>query len=192
MALIHFRTTAVRQHGLPQVCLCCGNDQSDQLVAEEHKGSFFTLPKLGCCLISVFFTPIAWIFALAFALRPAPIKHLPFSLPICRLCLQARSYMGTRLSWLLAFSAVGLVVTLYAKEAVGTGYLVGFPILFMLLAVLEHYVLSKQFSVAIRKSNNDEILLQTPFEDYPALYQRHLDNALLYGSSEHLGTRPDE
>ena len=62
----------------------------------------------------------------------------------------------------------------------------------MLLAVLEHYVLSKQFSVAIRKSNNDEILLQTPFEDYPALYQRHLDNALLYGSSEHLGTRPDE
>lgn len=61
-----------------------------------------------------------------------------------------------------------------------------------LFSVIEYVTLRQQFRVAIRRSNQDMALAIVPYGEYPALYQRHLDNAVLYGSSDKLGMLGEE
>ena len=57
----------------------------------------------------------------------------------------------------------------------------------MLAAALEHAIYHKQFRLRTLVSEPDRVLLDIPNEDYPAMYQRHLDTAVLYGCVENMG-----
>lgn len=54
-------------------------------------------------------------------------------------------------------------------------------------AAVEHAWLGRQFRWKVVSADRDKIVLEVPNDDYPAIYQRHLDTATLYGKVESLG-----
>ena len=189
MAYVQFRAAAVRDYGLPQACPCCGNDDDGELVLGSDQEGVSNSWKYGCCLISLFFGPIGWIAALLNLFRKSP--SLPFPIPTCRLCREASEALRRRCavivvsSILLVISRISIESHLVGEFVMVFGYLMGF------LGLVEFLALKGQFSVRVKKSNSEAALVKVPYEDYPALYQRHLDNAVLYGSSEKLGAREE-
>lgn len=71
------------------------------------------------------------------------------------------------------------------------GWLLTAMAMVMSVSLMEYFWLSGQFNLRVRSSDSESALIYVPYEEYPALYQRHLDNAALYGSSEKLGTQDD-
>ena len=140
---------------------------------------------MGCCLVSVFFGPIGWLLGLVMA--ASSNKELPFSLPVCKLCLQARSRLNTRALTIVVLAALTGIGAAASSWVPGPQYIGGMCMLVGLGALLECATLSSQFNVIVKKGDADGALIQTPNEEYPALYQRHLDNGILYGSSDRLG-----
>ncbi len=189
MPLVNFRAAAIKQYGLPQACPCCGNDDDGQLVLEPAKGSSSGW-RYGCCLVSLFLGPIGWIVG-ALTLMTKN-KELPFPLPVCRLCLQARERLWQRFAGILVLSSTVFFVTTFGKIIPGSNVVNVLAVSVGLLGGLEYLMLRRQFRVAIRSSNQDLAVAEVPYEEYPALYQRHLDNAALYGSSDRLGTLGEE
>lgn len=185
MAWVRLRTEAVRDYGLPQACLCCGNDEDDQLTLESFYDRSLNGTKVGCCLLSLFFGPVGWLLGLLVAASDK--KKMPFSVPICQLCQKARSRLNTRAATILALAVVVGVGAGASSWVPGPQYVIATAVLVGIGALVECAYLSSQFNVVIRKSDADGVLLQTPNEEYPALYQRHLDNGVLYGSSDRLG-----
>lgn len=185
MAWVRFRTESVRQYGLPQACLCCGNDEDDQLTLQTFKQRSLNRTQVGCCLVSFFFGPFGWLFG--FLVAAFSKKELPFSLPVCKLCLQARSRLNTRALSIVVLAALAGIGAAVSSWMPGPQYIGGMCMLVGLGALLECAVLSSQFNVIVKKGDADGALVQIPNEEYPALYQRHLDNGVLYGSSDRLG-----
>lgn len=186
MALVQFRSAAVRDYGLPQVCPCCGNDNDGELVLKPVAGVSREGWRVGCCLVAFFLGPVGWALGLIHAVINKDRK-LPFPLPTCRLCSTASTGLWHRLLaiWIVTAAALG---GLAAYTALPDEILFGLSMLVGLLALVEYLALSPQFRPRVFKANQETMLVDVPYEDYPAIYQRHLDNAVLYGSSEQFGT----
>lgn len=179
----------MRTYGLPQACLCCGNDEDDQIAVENQPFDKVSSWNVGCCLLSVLTGPIGWCIGLIFALFSSRQARAlpPFPTPICQLCLQAKQYLGTRVAVILGLCTVAFFTGMSVNSVPAMSYLSGAAVLIGSLALLEYAVLVRQFRVLVRKNDSEGALVQVPYDDYPALYQRHLDNAALYGTSESLG-----
>ena len=155
------------------------------LTLESFKSKSLSGTQVGCCLLSLFFGPIGWLFGLLAA--AAGRKKLPFSLPICKLCLKARSRLNSRAATILTLALTVGIGAGVSSWVPGPQWVMLAAALVGLGGLVECAYLSSQFNINIRKGDDDGVLLQTPNEEYPALYQRHLDNGVLYGSSDRLG-----
>lgn len=186
MAFVQFRAAAVREYGLPQACPCCGNDDDGQLVLEPIDATVSRW-KYGCCLISLFFGPLGWILGMLFYFRRSR-SGASFPLPNCQLCRQAKKSLWNRMCVILILSSIPIFYAMFAEASptYQTLGLLGF--LAASAAIVEYFYLGRQFRFSVSEANQDMVLVEVPYEEYPALYQRHLDNAVLYGSSEKLGT----
>ncbi len=189
MAFVQMRAAAVREYGLPQACPCCGNDDDGQLVLEPVGSSLSNGWRYGCCLVSFFFGPIGWLLGVLSLLSKS--TELPFPLPICRLCREAKSSLSKRACLIAIISTLSFFCGVFAQALPARELVGGLGFLAGLFGIIEYFYFRRQFLVRARKSTQDTALVEVPYEEYPALYQRHLDNAVLYGSSEKLGTRDE-
>lgn len=189
MPQVDFRVASIQAHGLPQSCVCCGNDEDDQLVVHPV-GQPLCAGRLGAGCLFLFMGPVGWLIGagVAYLVRR---KKPQLQLPVCLLCRKANRYQSIRVACLLAAAALLFGVDLATHVALhGYGMtLAGFIALY---GLIEYYLLNRQFSLRAIKASHEGVLVQIPDENYPALYQRHLDNALLYGSSVNLGTTADK
>lgn len=183
MARVEFRTAAVRQHGFPQACVTCGNDEDNQLVS--HPAGSKT-PWGGC--LFMLFGPIGWILTIIVFAKYS--KKSELRLPVCKLCKKGLSHVQKRFALISALAMTCLFAQVWEQVPRSDGWFWAALLLFG-YAVVEYCWLSPQFLIKVVKMNDDMVVVQVPNDDYPGLYERHLDNALLYGSSETMGARAD-
>lgn len=50
----------------------------------------------------------------------------------------------------------------------------------------EYCICRQGFRLSVHKAHSNYVVIRVPYDEYSALYQRHLDNVTLYGSSEKL------
>lgn len=181
-----FKRELVRAHGYPQACVCCGNDEDDQLALRDLSHS--SVGGIGCALLCLPFGPIVWLIAGVVYLATRSSRKIDVPVPVCKLCSQAAQKIGYRGAAILAIAGVifaldALTVTRPLDVWLGFG-----AVLLGMYALSEYTWLSRSFQVKVLKANSQQVLVEVDNDDYPALYQRHLDSALLYGSSESTGT----
>ena len=183
MARVEFRTSAIRQHGFPQACVTCGNDADRQLAAQK-------LPSkkrwIGCLLF--FFGPIGWLLMLMVLFKWS--KQTNMVLPVCALCNKGYAHVKMRLGVFLSLGTVCAFAQSWDRIPQSEGWYWAAALL-ALYGLAEYAWLSSQFRIEVESISDEVVVVRVPNDDYPALYERHLDNALLYGSSETLGARAD-
>lgn len=184
MAQVEFKSALVRAHGYPQACLTCGNDEDDQLVSRElahgNGGS------VGCALLCIPFGPVAWLIA-ALVVYFSNRNKTDVRVPVCRLCNQAVRSLGWRSGAIVFLACVLFCIDVAFTVPIDNWWIIP-SLLLGAYGLLEYAWLMRQFNVRVVKMNAERVLVETPNDDYPGLYQRHLDNAILYGSSDSTGT----
>lgn len=194
MAQVDLLFENIRNYGYPHACLYCCSDEDPKGSKIKYGSSSVGCLGLGC--LTFFMGPIVWIVALMFYYLKRDQykgKSGELGVPVCQNCLNAKKSLARRASIyvLVAVLMMGGVfflpnfMALYPSLSNWT-LIIGF--LAMGYGALEYTLLERQFSAKIVKSDNDRIILDLPNDEYPSLYQRHLDTALLYGSVEKLGT----
>lgn len=179
MAQIQISEGSARRHGFPYACMVCGSD-------EEIKVNSYTLrcwplwSKL-LILLLLLVGPIGWVLAAVVIGKGFKETRLP--VPSCQACDQGLKHLTVR-DQLLCAAGVILLLRALMSPAAG-GYWIGLGLLCWGLG--EYLWISRQFRIRPLRIKNEQITLEVPYEDYPGIYQRHLDTALLYGSSSNLG-----
>lgn len=178
------------EHGLPYACITCGSDEHPHLVPKKlQKRS--GIAALGC--IFFFFGPVGWLLLLVLAVGVSLVgKGKTVSLPFCSQCLAGLRSLRNRAAGLMVLGFGSMFVAISEMTGPLTGWVASAGGLMALYALFEYTILKKQFQVTTLKVEGDRVLLDVPDDDYPGLYQRHLDTALLYGSSDCLGADIDE
>jgi hypothetical protein len=188
MAQVEFKSALVKAHGYPQACLTCGNDEDDQLVSREltdpSKGA------LGCGCLLFFFGPIGWLIAAIVVLVARRFGKSDVRVPVCRLCNAAVRALGQRAALILTLAGALFCVDAMVRLPFDNWWC-GLSLVVGLYGLCEYAWLMRQFNIHVLKMNSERVIVETPNDDYPGLYQRHLDNAVLYGSSESTGTRAE-
>jgi hypothetical protein len=184
MAKVDFSNSSVQAFGLPQSCVTCGNDEDNQLVAQALAKPYGYMH--GCLLFLLILGPLGWLLGLLLS-RASSRKKAAIQLPVCKLCNQGLAHLRLRASIALALAGCGLMAAM-AGHLPGRGYGLLACALVALYGLIEYACLSPQFVIRVLKMDDNGVSVQLPNEDYPCLYQRHLDNALLYGSSDTLGS----
>ncbi|MCA9775073.1 MAG: hypothetical protein KC800_00085 [Candidatus Eremiobacteraeota bacterium] len=185
MAKLELKLDNIRAYGFPYACLMCGSDENPS----PRKQSFSkddSVVGYGCAF---FFGPIGWLAALIYFLVKSSNRKQSFAVPICDCCEEGKNRIKNRDIMFLALG-LGLMIgpMMYQlPEALFTMSVVSGMIL-LLTAALDHAFYYGHFTFKTLKSEADRVVLKIPNEDYPSLYQRHLDTAVLYGSVEHMGT----
>lgn len=178
---MQFSLAAVRRDGFPFACVLCGNDENPTVMRCKLRKASLVVK-----LASVFFFflgPVGWMI-LAY-LWTNNTKETELPVPICDCCSQASQALNRRcLAWLvtgavLAFSAIYFQM--------GLDLLLWLAIGFFSLAMIEYFWVGRQFSLVALQIDGDRLLVSVPYEDYPGLYQRHMETVLLYGSNNTLG-----
>ena len=191
MPYVKLRAASIREFGLPQACPCCGNDDDGAIELKNVDGQKSSgAARVGGCLLCLFLGPIGWLLGvLVFFARST---KLPFPLPRCALCVKASKRLWFRtVAIVLSTGVLGLIGGICYPALPNMDRFLTVVVLVMLVSFVEYFWLSGQFNLKIRSSDSESALIYVPYEEYPALYQRHLDNAALYGSSEKLGTQDD-
>lgn len=188
MPYVNFRAASIREFGLPQACPCCGNDDDGTIELKNADGQQYSrTARIGGCFLCLFLGPIGWLLGPLILL--ARSTKLSFPLPRCALCVKASRRLWYRtIAIVLSASTLSSIAIFYPLLA-NIGWVLTAAVVVMLVSLFEYSWLSGQFNLKIRSSDSESALVYVPYEEYPALYQRHLDNAALYGSSEKLGTQ---
>jgi hypothetical protein len=189
MARVDFHLSSIRAHGLPQACVACGNDEDGQLVTRKLPAASPSYASLGC-IVLFFLGPIGWLLGLLLLVYRRS-KSPRLRLPVCRLCQQGLVHLQKRFAIIATLGGLILIADT-ANYLPWRGLGVGVSLMVLGYAALEYCWLSQQFKILPLKSDSERVTVRTANEDYPALYQRHLDNAALYGGSETTGTYEDE
>jgi hypothetical protein len=174
MARVEFRTSAVREHGFPRVCASCGTD-GEELVPYKVTSR---VPWVSCFL--VFLGPLG-LLIMVFVLGRHALKEASLKLPVCTLCKRGQSNANRRFAGFLTLgfgSIFSQLSSSFPRSEVW--FLVGFGL--CTYALIEYIYLSSQFRIEVDSFNSDRLVARLPNDDYPGLYERHLDNALLYGT----------
>lgn len=184
MAKVHFRNAALNRYGLPQACVCCGSDEDDlgsQPVTVSH------MAMLAACLF-VFMGVIGWLLLLVFGLYQFAqwdqVRKQHLRLPVCALCHKARRFLNLRTGKFMLI-IIGIACLLSAASPLswaGKAILWVVFVLFICYMIFERLNYLSSFTIVPGSIDRDKCgcVVNVPYEDYPALYQRHLDNALLY------------
>lgn len=190
MPYVNFRATSIREFGLPQACACCGNDDDGAIELKSAAGQQWSrAARAGGCFLSLFLGPIGWLLGLVLLLTRR--TKLPFPLPRCTLCVRASKRLWYRTTAIVLSVSTLSSMAIYYLVLPHQGWLLTAMAMVMSVSLMEYFWLSGQFNLRVRSSDSESALIYVPYEEYPALYQRHLDNAALYGSSEKLGTQDD-
>lgn len=202
MAKLILNDDLVLKYGFPQVCMCCGNDDITQL-KQGHSKNLKSLIPLGALLLIFLLIPLDIFiplyrptiilgFIYVFFARFNKVK-VRFEVPMCELCHKANKKFNKDLALIL----VGIPACLAAIIAVSTpnrtlfsllngpssmveaaSYFLAWLSMFILL--LTNIYFRRKFTLSFLTRKSKTTTLDVPYEDYPALYQRHLDNAILY------------
>lgn len=135
--------------------------------------------------------PLGWLVILIIAFAMAG-RSKTVSLPFCDQCIAAGRALRNRTFGLVIIGMGSIVLSVTHVPTGVAGWVATGGGLLTLYALIEYAMLSKQFDVKTVKVESDRVLLDVPDDDYPGLYQRHLDTALLYGSSDSLGAEIDD
>jgi hypothetical protein len=184
MAKLELKLENVREHGFPYACMLCGSDESPKPRKTTFRSGESGL-GYGCAL---FLGPIGWTAALVYFLVNLARRKHSFAVPVCDCCHDARLKLRKRDLILLGLG-IGLFAFPFGLE-LGTfgGWTLLGGIILMLAAAFEQATYQRQFQLRTLKTESDRVLLSIPNEDYPSMYQRHLDTAVLYGCVESMGT----
>lgn len=187
MARLELRVESIRQHGFPYACLLCGSDEDLEVKAKEFSKGV----PLGC-LFGLFFGPIAWLLLGVVSCMLRRGGRLKVDVPQCRCCSEGASAIYARdaslaVVGIACFFAPGLYS--FSDEVINLWVFAGFALL--LIAAFDYVWLKAQFHPRALKVDAHRVVLDIPNEDYPSLYQRHLDTALLYGSVETTGVQEE-
>lgn len=198
MARVDLLFENVRSYGYPHACLYCCSDEDPKGSKIKYGSNGVGCLGLGC--LAFFMGPLVWIIGLVvFFLKRDQFKGKSGELgvPVCQNCLSAKKSITHRLSFyilipILAMGAVTLTPNFLALHSTLSNWVLVCGFLAMGYGTLEYCILERQFSAKVVKSTDDRIILDLPNDEYPSLYQRHLDTALLYGSVEKLGTMAED
>ncbi|MCA9794834.1 MAG: hypothetical protein KC910_23665 [Candidatus Eremiobacteraeota bacterium] len=183
MARLEVLKAEVEKHGFPHCCITCGNDDGVESETITLKiGSHL----LGC--LGLLFGPIGWLIALVIWCRT---RSEDLVVKTCYQCHLARIHLRNWLTfWVLCggLPLVGLWLTDNGSEHpfVTCAGLAAWAWGFFQWAWLR-----AQFRIRPLRIKDDRLLLEVPFDDYPSIYQRHLETATLYGSTDALGVVPE-
>lgn len=186
MPRVDFKNVTVQNYGFPQACVTCGNDEDHQLVGKVLEDRDWK--RMGCLVLLLPFGPVGWAIGGLIAYLTSNKGKIRIRVPVCKLCNTGSSHLGWRLGgfFFLSCLLVGIEVATIAPPE---GLMAGLGALLFLYGLFEHFWLRPQFQVNLVKVHDDGVTLDLPYEDYPALYQRHVDNAVLYGSSDRVGAQ---
>lgn len=186
MAELELRFASLNEHGFPHICMTCGNDENPELVTQKmQRGG---VSGLGCLLLV--FGPLGLFLLLILALTAGKSKKM--AIPLCECCVTARRKLNNRVALIAFIGIMGFGCGVSSAVPVLDGPLISLGLLTMCWAAIEYAWLAKQFVVKTLKVENDRILVDVPNEDYPGLYQRHQDTALLYGTTNTLGMADED
>lgn len=186
MALVTFNKDLLKLHGFPQACVCCGCDNGAML-CEEKLESKSSLVNIIAGIFFFLLGPIGWIciplISMSGLVRRRSSKF-PLSIPLCTLCRQARSSQVKRLSLALAPSILIFIVMYYNSHLAQAPLVMLFCAAAIALFCAEYCIYRQGFRLSIHKAHSNYVVVKVPYDEYSAIYQRHLDNATLYGGSE--------
>ena len=172
----------VRKHGFPFACMLCGSDENPQ-VSRWVLRQFPLLVKI-LIVPLILLGPVGWIFA---ALLSKYHREAELPAPTCECCSTGMRRLVTRDSWVAGGGLLSLACAFYFWSGPFSLVLVWLTLALWCWAALEFLWLHRQFQLKAVELDGDRIVVDVPYDDYPGLYQRHLDTALLYGSSNQLG-----
>lgn len=189
MELVTFKVDEVHKDGLPQVCLCCGNDDPPDLVL-THRATYKSLPvtiKFLSILLLLLAPPI-WIAGFMISMFIAGSAKIPFSVPICNQCLEGQKH--SRLIFSVVF-VIGFLTVLASLTLDTRSYLAGLGIdvwlelavIIYLLLLLDTKFCSSKFYPQLVNKSKDQVTLGVYWDEYPGVHQYFRDNIALYGST---------
>lgn len=193
MEKVVFDIEEVQLEGLPQVCLCCGNDDPEELSSTDQvNGKHYSLGMLIIIAISLFIVPILWLIGFMWSLV-APLKTtLPFSVPLCKPCQNAHTHGRTTFGLSIAAFLVLASSVVYTDAEIwlfgwdlGRFFLVA--ALACILLIIDSNRCSKKFRPKLIKKGKKQITLGVYWDDYPGVYQYYRDYIALYGSDNKIG-----
>ncbi len=187
MAQVELKYENIRLYGFPYACLLCGSDEDPKPRSTKLRRSGRW--AVGC---SLFLGPLAWIIVAVWALMRSQTGQ-KIDVPVCDCCYTANKRLLQRdLGMIgLGIALIFASATSPSVAALGVPVMAGGGIL-IIAALFEYAWLSNQFTWDCLKSSSDRVVLELPNDDYPSIYQRHLDTALLYGNVESLGATPED
>lgn len=188
MARVEFKHENIRAHGFPYACVMCGGDDSPRL-REMSLSRRTSRVALGCLF---FMGPFFWLIGAILLLVSKLFSSKKMSMPICDCCTEGGRQLGKRDGIVGAIGAAVMFSTIYYGNSFTPFFFnlsVAAGALIVFAALVEWAWLSNQFQFRVLKSDQDRVILELPNDDYPAIYQRHLDTVSLYGAVESLGAR---
>lgn len=184
MPRLELKLDNVHAHGFPYACLMCGSDENPTLRSK----TFHNSDGLVGCGCAAFFGPIGWFIGLLWLLLRSGKRKHTFPVPVCDCCEQGRLSVRNRGIVLFVLGLALLLSPLTVAAVYGNPIISWLGALTLLGAGIDHVICNPQFNFQTIKSEADRVVINVPNEDYPSMYQRHLDTAVLYGSAEHMGT----
>ena len=188
MAQLELKLDNIRQHGFPYACLLCGSDEHPEL----KKKVFRRGGAPAGCLLALILGPFGWICGLLWYVIRGNRSH-QLDVPLCRCCTEAGSAIDNRGAAMAVLGLGCLFSPFYYNfndTFLSLAWVAG--IILLLVAAFDRAWLRNQFDITTLKVEADRVLLNLPNDDYPSLYQRHLDTAVLYGSVETTGTQAED
>lgn len=184
MPRLELKLDNVHAHGFPYACLMCGSDENPTLRSK----TFSPNDGIVGCGCAAFFGPIGWFIGLLWLLLRSGKRRHTFPVPICDCCEQGRLRIRNRSVVLFVLGMALLLSPLTMTTAYGHLGFLWAGVLVLICVGLDFAICHPQFSFRTIKSEADRVVINVPNDDYPSMYQRHLDTAVLYGSVEHMGT----
>lgn len=187
MAEVEFKLQDITEHGYPHACVFCCSDEDLEVRHKNLRKRTSPLFSFLCFITG----PLGWIVGVLSGIFRGAWRLKKMSFPVCEHCHTA----GVRLKHRdLATALLGLLSFIWLINDrtffvnwYGTAFIA--VCLLFLYATIEHFWLGAQFRSNVVKMGADRVVLALPNDDYPSIYQRHMDTATLYGKVESLGAQ---